>query len=68
MAMVLESHFQGKPLPKAVCVDVTMPVVMVIVSESIRLRFLSQFSATEMNEVALRETIYITEFTSSGFW
>ncbi len=61
-------HFQGKPLPHAVCVDVTVPVVMAIVSESIRLRFLLQFLATEMNKVALRENKNITEFTDSGFW
>ncbi len=66
--MFLESHFQGKPLIQAVCVDVTVPVVMAIVSESKRLRFLSQFLATEMNEVALRENKYITEFTDNGLW
>ncbi len=68
MAMLLESHFQGKHLPQAVCVDVTVPVVMAIVSENIRLWFLSQISAIEMNEVALRKNKYIAEFTDSGFW
>ncbi len=48
--MLSESHFQGKPLLQAVCEDVTMKV-----SEHIRLLLSSQLSATEMNEVALRE-------------
>ncbi len=63
MAMSFGSHFQGKPLLQAVCEDVTMKV-----SEGIRLLLISQFSATEMNEVALRKNKNITEFTDSGFW
>ncbi len=55
-------------MPQAVCVDVTVAVVMAIVSENIRLWFLSQISAIEMNEVALRKNKYIAEFTDSGFW